>query len=93
MVLEILNNGRIHEDMSKTFISLIQKGKNPNTPKYFIPISLCNVTMKNFTKTIANRLKPILSYLVGEEQSVFVKYRLISDNGLIVMEFLHWMKN
>lgn len=91
-VKEILNHSRDPEDINKTFIALIPKGKNPALPKDFRPISLCNVVMKIVTKTIADRIKKILPDIIDEEQSAFVKGRLITDNALIAMECFHWLK-
>jgi len=50
------------------------------------------MVMKIVTKSITNRLKPILLEIVDKEQSAFVQGRLITDNALIVMECFHWMK-
>ncbi|XP_058746597.1 uncharacterized protein LOC131619526 [Vicia villosa] len=49
--------------------------------------------MKVVTKVIANRVKELLPDIVSEEQSAFVKGRLITDNALIAMDCFHWMKN
>jgi hypothetical protein len=92
LALGILNDGKSPETINKTFIALIPKCKNPSSPKQFRPISLCNVTLKIVTKTIANRIKCILPDVVDEEQSAFVKGRLITDNALIAMECFHWLK-
>ena len=44
------------------------------------------------TKTIANRLKIHLPYIVGPYQSKFVLGRLITDNALIAFEIFHFMR-
>lgn len=53
---------------------------------------MCNVTIKIVTKTITNRIKIILPDIIDEEQSDFVKGRLIIDNALVAMECFHWLK-
>lgn len=75
--------------MNKTFINLIPICKNFSSPKDFQQISLCNVVMKLVTKNIANILKATLENLIDEEQSAYVKGRLIKDNSLIAMECFH----
>lgn len=45
--------------------------------------------MKIVTKVITNRIKAILPNIIDEEQSAFVKGRLISDDALIAMECYH----
>ncbi|XP_058724620.1 uncharacterized protein LOC131596076 [Vicia villosa] len=92
LALEILNNNKNPGVINDTHIALIPKCKNPSSPKDFRPISLCNVVMKVITKTIANRIKCILPEIIDEEQSAFVKGRLITDNALVAMECFHWMK-
>ncbi|XP_058733791.1 uncharacterized protein LOC131605427 [Vicia villosa] len=92
LVLDILNANKSPALINSTQIVLIPKCKRPSGPKDFRPISLCNVVMKLVTKVIANRLKCILPEIVDEEQSAFVKGRLITDNVLVAMECFHWMK-
>ena len=48
--------------------------------------------MKLVTKTIANRLKHVLLYIVGEFQSAFVLGRLITNNALIAFEGFNYMR-
>lgn len=50
------------------------------------------MVMKIIMKTITNHLKPVLLEVIDEEQSAFVKGKLIRDNALIVMECFHQMK-
>lgn len=93
VALEVLNNQRDPDDINSTFIALIPKIKQPRYPHKFRPISLCNVIMKAVTKSIANRMKTDLPSVISEEQSAFIRGRLITENTLIAMECFHWMKN
>lgn len=80
------------EFLNQTFITLIPKVKNPEYILQFRPISLCNVTYKIISKTMANRLKIVFSEIISSNQSVFVKGRLISDNIIIAHEILRFLK-
>lgn len=57
--------------------------------KQFQPISLCNVVYKTTTKTIVNRLKPLLPKFMAPMQMSFISGRNISDNVIIYQEVLH----
>lgn len=59
--------------------------------KLLVAISLCNVVLI-ITKTIANRLKLVLLYIICDTRSNFVLRRLITDNALIAFECFHYMK-
>ena len=71
-ILTILNNKASPEQFNQTFIALIPKIQDLTTPKDFRRISLCNAIFKIVTKTIANRLKVVLPFLIHETQSSFV---------------------
>jgi len=49
------------------------------------------MTLKIITKTIANKLKPILASIISQNQSVFLPGRLISDNSLIAFDIFHYL--
>jgi endonuclease/exonuclease/phosphatase family metal-dependent hydrolase len=89
--LDVLNNDSDPTPFNSTHICLIPKTNNPTQPSYFRPISLCNVTLKLITKTIANRMKRIFSDTISNNQSVFVPGRLITDNIIIALEIFHYL--
>lgn len=92
-VLEILNHNGDPGNINHIFLCLIPKIKDPKLPSDFRPIALCNVIFKIITKTIANRLKKILSNIISPQQSAFLPERLISDNTIMAYEFFHCLKN
>eukprot|EP00253_Pinus_taeda_P030821 PITA_30821 len=77
------------EVLNTSFISLIPKQDNAQTPDKFRPISLCNVVYKIISKVVANRLKPLLPVLVSGEQSGYVEGRQILDNIIQAQEVVH----
>lgn len=91
-VLGILNHGHDPTSLNHTSVVLILKVKNPETPKDFRPISLCNVVFRIITKTIANRVKYILSDVISDSQSAFIPGRAIIDNAMAAFEIFHSMK-
>jgi hypothetical protein len=90
--LQVLNNGGDPSPYNQTNICLIPKKKNPTLPSDFRPISLCNVTLKVITKTIANRLKGMLPEVISPNQSAFIPGRLITDNTIVSYEVFNFFK-
>ncbi|KAL9669927.1 hypothetical protein QQ045_007477 [Rhodiola kirilowii] len=74
--------------INSTFLALIPKVKNANSPKDFRPISCCNVVYKIISGVLVNRPKPVLSYLIDPGQSAFVEGRNIAYNVSLVQELL-----
>jgi len=66
-------------DLNITNIALISKGSTQVSMKDWRPIALCNVLYKIISKVLANRLKKVLS-------------QCISDNVMVAIEVLHFMK-
>ncbi|KAL0412614.1 UNVERIFIED_CONTAM: LINE-1 retrotransposable element O protein [Sesamum radiatum] len=90
-VLNLLNSFIMPPGLNSTHIVLIPKCKHPEYLTQFRPISLCNVIYKIASKTIANRLKPLLDCIFSHAQAAFVPGRLIFDNILLVFELNHFL--
>ena len=89
----ILNEQGNLASLNHIFIALIPKTNKPRKVIEFRPISLCNVVYRIVAKTIANRLKPILSQIIAPTQSAFIPNRLITDNVIIGYECLHKIRH
>lgn len=90
---EWLASGHFPNTLIDTIIVLIPKVKNPVAIKNLRPILLCNVLYKTIANVLANRLKRLLQYVILENQSAFIKGRLIMDNVLVAFELIHHIKN
>ncbi|KAL0449246.1 UNVERIFIED_CONTAM: hypothetical protein Slati_1481000 [Sesamum latifolium] len=90
-VLDILNGGALNQQLNHIHIVLIPKIPKPELITQFRPVSLCNVIYKLVSKTIANRLKPLLDSLISPAQSTFVPGRAITDTVLIAYELNHFL--
>ena len=86
VVLDFLNHGVAPLDFNETHIVLIPKVKNLRKINEYRSISFCNVIYKLASKTVANRLKIVLSSIVSENQSAFTKGQFITDNILVAYE-------
>ena len=76
------------KEVNATAIALIPKIPNPDKLKDFRPISCCNTVYKCIAKILANRLRNVLSHLVGLHQTAFISGRRIGDNILLAQELL-----
>lgn len=89
----VLEGKGMSKRLNDTHIVLIPKVENPEFANQFRSISLCNVAYKIVTKTIVNRIKPMMPHLTACTQSSFVPGRQITDNIVIVQEVIHTMRN
>jgi hypothetical protein len=79
--------------LNATFLTLIPKEENVVIPSKYRPIALCNVIYKIITKVIANRLKPLLPFLISPEKTGYVEGRKILDGIILSHEVIHSLKS
>jgi len=72
---ESQRNKRMHPAPNSTFLALIPKTDHLEEPQGLRTIVLCNVIYKIMATTMVNHLKPILTGLISEDQTRFVKGR------------------
>eukprot|EP00253_Pinus_taeda_P016641 PITA_16641 len=92
VVEESRSLGRIYAPLNSTFIALIPKTDSPTSFHDFHPISLCICLYKIIAKIIANRIKPILSKHISQEQFTFLHNRHIHEAIGFAQEALHSIK-
>lgn len=85
-VRKFFETGRMPNGVNDTSIVFIPKVQHPSLFKNFRPISLCNVIYKIVSKCMVDRLQPLLTELILENQSVFIPGKPISDNSIIAFE-------
>ncbi|WVZ88891.1 hypothetical protein U9M48_035358, partial [Paspalum notatum var. saurae] len=83
------NSGELPQILNKTYIVLIPKGINANSPQNFRPISLCNVNCKIISSTIAKRIKNHLPSYIHASQAAFIPGRHITSNIILAQEITH----
>eukprot|EP00253_Pinus_taeda_P027166 PITA_27166 len=95
VVEESRSTGSIYHAINSTFIALIPKSDTPASFDDYQPISLCNCLYKIISKTIANRLRPILSCSIAPQQFAFLESRQIHEAIGLAQEALHslWSKH
>ncbi|KAJ3672429.1 hypothetical protein LUZ60_007150 [Juncus effusus] len=89
---EIIGTSEISEglgDFSASFIALIPKKEGAIWAKDYRPISLISSVQKIISKTLANRLKTVISELILPNQLGFIEGREISDCFFYAREAIH----
>lgn len=91
--LDILNNPWLWGGLIETSIVLVLKKNKPKKKGSNLrPKTLFKVLHRASSKVIANRLKIILPSIISENQSAFVKSRLLTYNVMVAFEINHYLK-
>lgn len=86
-----MNYEHLLSGLNFTQIVLIPKKLKSECMEDFRPIVLCNLAYKVIAKVLANRMKPLLSGLIVENQYAFVLGKLIFDNIFVAFEIQHYL--
>jgi len=87
-VSDFYRNGKLTIGINTTFIALIPKVEIPQKLNGFRPISLVGCLYKILSKVLASRLRMVMSSVISETQTAFVKDRQILDGILIANEMV-----
>ena len=88
MIMQSMEEGKLHEGVTKGLISLIPKEGDAKDLNYWRPITLLTVIYKIFAKTLQIRLQPMLRDVISPEQTAFLPLRFILDNIVLTQETL-----
>ncbi|GKV24205.1 hypothetical protein SLEP1_g33843 [Rubroshorea leprosula] len=86
-------NGKLAKGSNASFIVLVPKKENPQCLGEYRPISLIGCIYKIISKILANRLRKVMSSLIGPQQSAFIEGRQITDGIIIFNEMVHEAKS
>ncbi|XP_026428903.1 uncharacterized protein LOC113324832 [Papaver somniferum] len=74
-------------------IALIPKTPMTDSADQFRPIGLCNFVYKVISKTLTNRMNPLMEKVISPNQSAFIPKRQIADNVILAHELIDSIKN
>ena len=87
-------NGRLTESQRLSLITLLCKNKELHyLPINWRPISLMNVDAKIVSKSMCNRLKKVLPYIISIDQTCSIEGRSISDNVHLLRNIFDYVED
>lgn len=83
--------GYLSISQTRGIISIITNGNKPREQlKNWRPISLLYTTYQILSAVLANRMKPLLSSLIHENQKGFLQGRYIGENSRLLYDVIHY---
>ena len=69
-----------------------KEGKDRRFIGNWRPISLLNTDLKIASAVIANRIKPLLPFIISDTQKGFIKGRFIGENTRLLYDLMHYLE-
>ena len=69
-----------------------KEGKDRHFIGNWRPISLLNTDLKIASAVIANRIKPLLPFIISDTQKGFIKGRFIGENTRLLYDLMHYLE-
>ena len=86
-------NGHLTDLQKQSIITILPKtDKDTLFLENWRPISLLNVDYKISTKSIANRIKKVISSIISNAQTGFIKGRYIGENVRLICDILEYVE-
>jgi hypothetical protein len=82
-ILEFFKTGFMSKIINCTYVIFLPKEANATSINNFRPIACCSVIYKIISKILTSRMQGVLNSVVSENQSAFVRGRVIFDNIML----------
>lgn len=81
--------GLVMPHFNSNLLILIPKVPGADTVSQLRPVALANFVFKIITKILANRVGPIASRIISQNQNAFIKGRSITDSIILTSESMN----
>ena len=85
--------GFLSPSQRQAIIKLLDKNKDKRFIKHWRPISLINYDAKLLSKTLAERLKTILSFIISHDQTAYVANKFLGKSVRWISDILKLPKH
>jgi hypothetical protein len=90
MIVETYEEGKLPDSLTKAVIALIFKKGDTMKLENYRPISLTNYDYKIIAFILATRMQSVISNIVHENQSAYIKNRFIGTNARLVQDIFEF---